>query len=181
RAIGDIIIGVRVSDGYLEAETSFQFSIRENETERLVLLDAPGRQGLEFRNSSDIDVAFKLDINNRLFPGKRQEILAKLTQLEMPESEDSIQFRMWRAIAENTRRGATLSEATWLHAPVRLLNSTGFGYCDDVASAFSLLANEAGLETRAWTLGGHVVPEVRIGDRWEKIGRASRRERGQGR
>lgn len=167
RSVGDIVIDVRVSDGYLEAQTSFQFSIRESRSERDLVLEAPGQQALEFRNESDIDVEFELDVNDRLFPGRRQAILAKMAELVVPDSEDSIPFRIWRAIAENTRRGATLSEATWLHAPARLLNSTGFGYCDDVASAFSLLANEAGFETRVWTLGGHVVPEVKIGDRWE--------------
>lgn len=166
-SVGDIDIVVRVSDGYLEAQTSFQFTIGERRSERHIALDAPGQQALEFRNESDIDVEFELDVNDRLFPGRRQAIVAKIAEMAVPESQDSTPFRIWRAIAENTRRGATLSEATWLHAPARLLNSTGFGYCDDVASAFSLLANEAGFETRVWTLGGHVVPEVKVGDRWE--------------
>lgn len=167
RSAGDVTIDVQVSDGYLTAQASFQFSVLVNQTERLVLLDAPEQQALEFRNDTDVDVEFDLDVNNHLFPGKRQAILEKIGEMKMPDSEDSIPFRIWRAIAENTRRGATLSEATWLHAPARLLNSTGFGYCDDVASAFSLLASEAGFKTRVWTLGGHVVPEVEIGDRWE--------------
>ena len=43
---------------------------------------------------------------------------------------------------------------------LRFLNIYGFGYCDDSAVSFSVLAEKAGLKSRVWDLSGHVAPEV---------------------
>jgi len=50
------------------------------------------------------------------------------------------------------------------HDPVFALNGFGYGFCDDNAGIVVEIARAAGLEARVWLLGGHVVPEVELGD-----------------
>lgn len=74
---------------------------------------------------------------------------------------------LWRFLVANRYHYDPLTAERWAHAPVLLLNSLGFGYCDDVSAAFASLARQAGYPARVWSLTGHVVPEIWIGDRWE--------------
>jgi hypothetical protein len=54
-----------------------------------------------------------------------------------------------------------------------MLNSLGFGFCDDVASVYYFLATKMGYQARVWNIIspdaqlGHVIPEVLIQNRWE--------------
>ena len=59
------------------------------------------------------------------------------------------------------------SGATWQHDPSLYVNSLGFGYCDDVASAFATLMTSYGLDARVWAINGHVVSEVYNDGRWQ--------------
>jgi hypothetical protein len=43
----------------------------------------------------------------------------------------------------------------------------GWGLCSHVSAVYVALAREAGYEARVWGLSGHVVPEIRVGDRWQ--------------
>jgi hypothetical protein len=76
-------------------------------------------------------------------------------------------LELWRFLVRNRHHFDPLTAEQWAHSPVLFLNSIGFGYCDDVATAFAALARAAGHEARVWTLSGHVVPEIRIDGRWE--------------
>jgi hypothetical protein len=166
RAEGIAGISVRVSDGVFVVGERFEFSSLPMETIRTIEIDGPNENAIMLSNVADFDVSFQLDVNGHMYPGSRSESLTRI--LDSTNAMDSpVPATIWRAISENTRRGATVTESTWAHGPVRLLNSLGFGYCDDVASAFALLAAEAGLEARVWTLNGHVVPEVLIDGRWQ--------------
>ena len=60
-----------------------------------------------------------------------------------------------------------LTVAKWNHSPALFFSSIGFGYCDDSASLFRHLMAAMGYESRVWGLGGHIVAEVRIDNRWE--------------
>jgi hypothetical protein len=166
---GNAEITVTVSDGPHVVTKTFSFASLPAETTRRIDVASPTSSALVFRNVADFDVAFRLDVNSHMYPGTtRGETLKRMLESSrFSIQQQSAPFLIWQALSENTRRGATLSEATWLHGPVRLLSSLGFGYCDDVASAFAFLAKEAGMETRVWTLGGHVVPEVLVDGRWE--------------
>ena len=53
-----------------------------------------------------------------------------------------------------------------VHDPVKFLNVYGYGFCDDGAQCFAVLARAAGLRARLWGLGGHVVAEAWYGGRW---------------
>lgn len=164
---GAVQLEVKVTDGSETVSRAFELNVREHSQVHEVALSNPAAQAIGLKNAGPTDALIRLDINGRMFPGNRDDILSRISRSGTPPTLDTLQFRIWRALAENTRRGATLSESNWLHAPTRVLNSTGFGYCDDLASAFAALVSEAGMEVRVWTLNGHVVPEVRIDGRWE--------------
>jgi hypothetical protein len=166
RLAGTAEIQFSVADSYQATTGAFRYESRPVETVRSVQIDPADASVLDFENVADFDVQFQFDVNGHMQPGTRSEVVDRIAQKSNANNEPLL-LAIWRTLAENTRRGATLSEATWLHGPVRLLNSLGFGYCDDVASAYSLLARAAGYETRVWTLGGHVVPEVLVDGRWE--------------
>lgn len=167
RSRGTTQFRVEVSDGTATSSRAFEFNVREYSQVHEVALLNPEAQAIELINAGPIDTLVRLDVNWRMFPGNRDDILRRISRMNAPANLDSMPFRIWRALAENTRRGATLSESYWLHAPARVLNSTGFGYCDDLASAFAALLSEEGMEVRVWTLNGHVVPEVKVDGRWE--------------
>jgi hypothetical protein len=167
RLEGTALITVRVSDGNFVVDEQFDFSSLVVETTRYVAFETPNAASIVLTNVADFDVSFQFDINDHMYPGDRAGSLLRMVEEESLTAEASTPFRIWKALAENIRRGATLTESTWIHGPVRLLSSLGFGYCDDVASAFSILAKEAGYEVRVWTLSGHVVAEVWVDGRWE--------------
>jgi hypothetical protein len=52
------------------------------------------------------------------------------------------------------------------HDPLLFVNSLGYGYCDDFASVLATIWQWQGYESRVWWMTGHVVPEIRVGDRW---------------
>ncbi|MCE3258321.1 MAG: hypothetical protein K0Q64_2404, partial [Nitrobacter vulgaris] len=165
RLEGTALITVRVSDGNFVVDEQFDFSSLVVETTRYVAFETPNAASIVLTNVADFDVSFQFDINDHMYPGDRAGSLLRMVEEESLTAEASTPFRIWKALAENIRRGATLTESTWIHGPVRLLSSLGFGYCDDVASAFSILAKEAGYEVRVWTLSGHVVAEVWVDGR----------------
>ena len=160
-------ITVRVSDGNFIVDERFDFSSLAIETTRYLNLESPDATALVLTNIADFEVSFQFDINEYMYPGDRAGSLLRMVEKGRSAANTTTPFRIWKALSESTRRGATLTENTWVHGPVRLLSSLGFGYCDDLASAFSLLAREAGYEVRVWTLNGHVVPEVWVDGRWE--------------
>jgi len=116
-------------------------------------------------NASDYSIFF-LDINGALFQGSRSRILSKIVNLPDLNSGEPLVQKIWRTLAIHTFRGATLNGEMWVHDPALVINSIGFVYCDDVASAFAHLAGQAGMVARVWTLNGHVVPEVQESSKW---------------
>lgn len=56
--------------------------------------------------------------------------------------------------------------ANRLDNPVRLINSYGYGFCDEFAAINAALWEAAGLKSRYWFLGGHTVSEVYYEGGW---------------
>ncbi|MCB9896574.1 MAG: transglutaminase domain-containing protein [Planctomycetes bacterium] len=74
--------------------------------------------------------------------------------------------RLWTHLAARWQHADPPHAGDVLHDPVRLLEVWGYGWCDDVAQAFVVLARRAGLEARLWALAGHVVPEIAFDGGW---------------
>jgi len=75
--------------------------------------------------------------------------------------------KAWRYISKKRYHSTPLTGSTWQHNPCFLLNSVGFGLCDDSASMLGTIWSHMGYETRVWGLEGHVVSEVKIDGRWQ--------------
>lgn len=103
------------------------------------------------------------DINDR-FSYSSENIIEKIRK--MP-GEDPDYVKAWKYIIYNTFHSDTLTDKTWLHNPLILLNSVGYGFCDDRAAALSGIWRDMGYKTRVWNLEGHVVPEIYINGKYK--------------
>ena len=75
--------------------------------------------------------------------------------------------KLWRYVRDGSYHMDPLTGSYWAHDPVLFLNSIGFGFCDDAAAVFVILARKAGFQARGWDLGGHVVAEIWTDGRWK--------------
>jgi len=125
-------------------------------------LDHPEQTVLHLTNPGPEESQFSIDINQRWYLQRSriaQQIKAQNT------GQEAQALAAWDLVASATRN-ANLTSARWLHAPEYLLNSAGYGYCDDMASALVTIWQEMGFPSRIWHLVEHAVPEVKIGEKW---------------
>lgn len=133
---------------------------RRQETYRL---DHPEQTVFHLANPGPKETQFSIEINQGWYLQRTRAA----QQIKAQDTGQEAQAKAaWNLVARGTRN-ATLTNARWLHAPEYLLNSSGYGYCDDMASALATIWKEMGLPSRIWHLGGHVVPEVNIGGKWQ--------------
>lgn len=137
-------------------------------------IEAADYRSATLRNVGPGDLRFELAINSQALFARDADILAAVTtamQLETgavpPHPVRHFALTLWRFLIANRYHHDPLTPWTWAHSPALFINSVGFGYCDDVSSAFVALARTAGHPARVWTLDGHVVPEIWIDGRWE--------------
>jgi len=160
---GSTLVVVTISDGRLSTEQSMRFTVAPVTKHREWQLGDGSTHAVSIRNSSDRMVSFDWAHSGMKVASNRQGVLA-----DVVSSADGLplELKLWRYLADNVYHWYPTTEAFWIHDPVVLVNSVGFGFCDDLASAMALLAREAGLDSRVWWLSGHVVPEVLIGTNW---------------
>lgn len=121
-------------------------------------------------NHQTSEVAFNVQINGNGFYRNDDDILDEVVQARPTGSADErFHIRLWRHVVDNRHHDVPYTDHLWGHSPVLMLNSIGFGFCDDAAAVYAALAERSGYESRVWVLGGHVVPEVRVDDRWEML------------
>jgi hypothetical protein len=157
---------VAAADGQYRDSASFALTVGEVTHELTVERDTAQGQAVAFENVLDLPVRFRLDVNGALAPGAAQDIVAAIRAAPDLAPGESMPLKIWHRMVDVTFRSYPISESQWLHDPVIYLNSLGAGFCDDMASAYYQLAVAAGYEGRVWTLGGHVVPELRIDGVW---------------
>jgi hypothetical protein len=164
-ARGRTTITVEASDGLLTASSSIEFNVTDVTKHRSWSLANPKSKAIHIVNRSTGPVAFAWTHDgNRVLTG----IDAVMEDVERSQSSRSglAAERVWYYLIENVYHWYSLTESSWVHDPVALVNSVGFGLCDDVANAAAELGRHAGLSTRVWWLSGHVVPETYDGKRW---------------
>lgn len=108
-------------------------------------------------------------INGQLFSRSTQELLKEASRLPAAFAGEPLYRKIFRYVATELRFGRPLTGTNWQHEPLLLLNSLGYGICDDFASTFTHLARAAGYRARVVALTNHVVAELfnaRTGD-WE--------------
>lgn len=176
---GSTTITVTVGDGQYDSTVSFPFVVGPRTTTRSLTMQSAAVQAtsvaeapthlyphLVVSNTTQHLIHFDLDVNEALEPGTADDVIARAAAAVDAFPGEPLPYKIAREIARVMGRGYTLTEKTWIHEPMTAMNSIGFGYCDDVASAFAYLARRAGFDARVWTLGGHVVPEVNIDGQW---------------
>ncbi|MCF8258350.1 MAG: hypothetical protein K9J06_12415 [Flavobacteriales bacterium] len=117
-------------------------------------------------NSGQGDVTFTIGLNGRLF-GSMDEVALAIDRMPEAIASEPWERKAWRFVMEHLANRNPLTEETWQHDPLIMLNSIGFGRCDDLASVLSRIWQHRGRQSRVWQLGGHVVPEVNVNGRWQ--------------
>jgi hypothetical protein len=157
---------VAAADGQYSDAASFSLTVGEVTHELTVERDAAQGEDVTLANTLDLPVRFRLDVNGALAPGSVEDIVDAIRAAPELTSGESMPLKIWHRMVDVTYRSYPLTANQWMHDPVIYLNSVGAGFCDDMASAYYQLATAAGYEGRVWTLGGHVVPELRIDGVW---------------
>lgn len=163
--LGETAVTVKADDGSLESETSFVFRVRRVVRAETLTIADPANTVLvvtnELDSTQDVGISWA---GRTIFESREEMVDAALEGVGAQPIDRAI--ALWRFVQQNTYHSQSLAGERWEHDPLVLLNSIGFGLCDDGASALAHLARTADFEARVWSLNGHVVPEVRVGDRW---------------
>jgi len=132
-------------------------------------------QSAILRHKGAADSEVRLLINGRPIVADVAALLREVQELRHEQSTVSKQassarafaLALWAFLIRDRYHFDPLTAERWGHSPVLLLNSIGFGLCDDAASAYVGLARSAGFDARVWEINGHVVPEINVDGRWE--------------
>jgi hypothetical protein len=124
------------------------------------------QQKVTLSNKSDGDADFEFKINGKVFQSMN-EILVAISKQPNEFDKEPIERKAWRYVTANTEQLKVHSSNVWIHNPLLMLNSLGFGLCDDLASVLSFIWKKQGFKSRVWGLEGHVVPEVFAQGKWQ--------------
>ncbi|WP_339731896.1 transglutaminase-like domain-containing protein [uncultured Gimesia sp.] len=91
-------------------------------------------------------------------------MLASILKPGMQEEEKAL--AIWKLLVDWRYHFTPAEQGDELHDPVKFLNVYGYGFCDDCATNFAVLARKAGLRSRVWGLSGHVVAEAFYDGQW---------------
>jgi len=167
-ALGVTTVSIQASDGLLQAVDSFEFRVgRVVRTEQIAIPD-PSRHAITVTNNFTDPIDLGLSWNGRTIYESRADMVADATT-SVAGDASSRALALWRFVRENSYHALPLASNQWAHDPLLLLNSIGWGLCDDVASALAHLARTAGFEARVWALNRHVVPEIKINNKWQVL------------
>ncbi len=65
--------------------------------------------------------------------------------------------RVWYSSPERTRENSQITKTMGIY---------GFGICSDIAASVNNISFYSSISSRVWWMAGHVVSEVKVGDRW---------------
>jgi hypothetical protein len=162
--LGTTEVTLTVTDGVFSATRLVKYTVREVDKTLLVALDDPALDAIQVTNAGGEEVRFKLAHNGFTSFQSIEQIVDYIHNTPDAYPGQPFERKLWRFLISNVVHDYPLSENTWLMDPLVTINSLGWGFCSNVASAFVRIAEQAGLEGRVWGLGGHVVPEVRVSD-----------------
>ncbi|QDT42289.1 hypothetical protein Pan241w_23720 [Gimesia alba] len=94
----------------------------------------------------------------------QKAMLASILTPGMKEEEKAL--AIWKFLVDWRYHFTPAEQGDELHDPVKFLNVYGYGFCDDCATNFVVLARKAGLRSRVWGLSGHVVAEAFYDGKW---------------
>lgn len=166
-ARGATQVSVEVSDGHSTVRTEFNFSV--GDVMKTVAIDtaAESDRAVTLHNEADREVAF--DFKHNGFPtlGSDEQMVEYVRAMAPVFPNEPFERKLWRFIRNSTYHWAPLSADQWIGDPWLVVSSLGWGFCGEVAATYVRLARAAGYEARVYGLTGHVVPEIKIGERWQ--------------
>ena len=161
---GETSITVRATDGLLTSERTFVFHANRVTREVEVAVSQPASSAIVIHNPLDSSVKFGLGWNDKsIFESLQDLVTAAVPKVQ---SDADVALDLWNFMTGHIYHNNSFAEERWEHDPLILVNSIGFGLCDDNASALAFMARELGLPARVWALDGHVVPEIQVNEKW---------------
>ena len=109
----------------------------------------------------------RIIVNGRKQWSTTADIVDEVIDDGMSDREKAL--ALWHFLVDNRHHSRPAHNAIEMHDPVRYLNVYGYGFCDDSAAVYQVLAEEAGLKARIWELEGHVVPEAFFDGDWHML------------
>lgn len=166
KSYGETDIDVIVRDSQFIASTRFSFTVTDVTRVADITSSSPANEAISLQNRTNRNVDFRLSHNGRLAFEGVEQIVAAIRALPDEVLAEALERKIWRFVRDNVYHAPTVAEEPWLLATWPTLNSFGWGFCSNVAAVFVQIAEAAGYESRIWELGGHVVPELKVGDDW---------------
>jgi hypothetical protein len=121
------------------------------------------------RNTGDVTAAFALKVNN----SGPYENLADLKEAVLDYPDDypgePLYRKAWRFVRDNNTHFIPLYGNSSQDQALLYINSPGFGFCSDVATALDQVWSLLGYQSRIWYLNGHVVPSVYADGAWHML------------
>lgn len=160
-------VSVEVRDAQSTVSAEFKFSV--GDVTKAVVVDTAGEgdRAIALVNASDRTVAF--DLSHNAFPmlGSDEQMVEYVRAMPPVIADEQFERKLWRFVRNNTYHSPPLSADQWIGDPWLVISSLGWGFCSEVSAAYVRLARAAGYEARVYGLTGHVVPEIKIGERWQ--------------
>lgn len=165
--VGSTVLHVDVRDAASSVGQAFRFSVRDVTKTRTVAADMGAGDAITLINTSAQPVSLTLEHNGFPMFQSDMEMVDFVNQMPPEYSGEPFERKLWRFTRDNVYHSVPLNADQWLYDPWAVVNSLGWGFCGHVAAAYVRAARAAGYDARVWGLSGHVVPEIKIGDRWE--------------
>jgi hypothetical protein len=121
------------------------------------------------RNDGSETAVFTLKVNNS---GPYEDLVDLKNAIIAYQDEypdEPLYRKAWRFVMDQNTHFIPLDGSTSQDNPLLYLNSPGFGFCSDVATALSYIWNLLGYPSRIWELNGHVVPSVYADGAWHML------------
>jgi hypothetical protein len=139
-------------------------SCEQTDQYRSIKFELKSGESITIYNSSETNVCFNVKTSFLYFGN--QDIKDEILDLDKDVDSLSLAIKIWEFVIEKIDYLPNVFNETSLHDPLVQLNSLGYGQCDDLASMLYFLWKDFGFEARIWELGTHVVPEVKINNKW---------------
>ena len=121
---------------------------------------------LEVKNDTSSTIKFNFKLNGH-FSLNNAELVEMIRAMPEAYKGEPDYVKAWRYVRDHRYHSAPLCGQYYQHDPSFFMNCMGFGLCDDAACVTATIWRNMGYESRVWGLGGHVVPEIKINNRWE--------------
>lgn len=164
---GTTAVEVIVSDGVLETRASFDFLVTDATVLTALSSSSPETDAIRLVNAGDRLVEFSLGHNGFKSFASLEEIFEHVRGDAESFPGEPFERKLWRFIRDSVAHDLPLTGELWIHDPLIIVNSLGWGICSGAALAYAHIARAAGYESRVWELSGHIVPEVQVDAAWQ--------------